>query len=177
MHDIARLGVCAELTDLRVVGSLRPPQIVPVLSAPAGVNFLPMEPEQARGPRGRANLGTFRPHESQLATFQATAEQTWAPGQALGEMLGYLDRVEGFTDSDLTAFGVQRRMRRLTSILRAALARSQSVGLDPQRLNGLFTALAKHDELLSVEWTVGGPSAKSARDLIRLEITYLASGN
>jgi hypothetical protein len=133
--------------------------------------------EQAPRPHGQTNPGASGPREPPFAAVQAPAGETWAPGQALGEILGYLDRVEGFTGSDLTAFGVRRRMRRLTSILRAATARSQWAGLDSQRLNGLFTALAKHDEILSTEWTASGPSAKSARDLIRLEITYLASGN
>jgi hypothetical protein len=92
-------------------------------------------------------------------------------------MLGYLDRVEGFTGSDLTAFCVQRRLRQLTAALRAAVARSRAAGLDPGRLGGLFTALAEHDNLLTTEWSVAGPLAKAAREMIRLEITYLASSS
>ena len=67
-------------------------------------------------------------------------------------------------------------MRWLTAVLRAAVRRSQAIGLDPDRLNGIFSALTGHDSLLSSEGTVMGPSAKAARDMIRLEIAYLGSG-
>ena len=56
-------------------------------------------------------LDRAEPFESQLRRVRRRTEENWTPGQALGEMLSYLDRVERFTASDLTAACVQRRMR------------------------------------------------------------------
>lgn len=111
--------------------------------------------------------------ECRLRMVRRDAEAGWTPGQALGEILSYLDRVEHFTESDITASFVQRRMRWLTSVLQAAGRRAGFIGLDPTQLNGVFSALTRHDVFLSSERTVVGPSARAARDLIRLEISYL----
>jgi hypothetical protein len=114
--------------------------------------------------------------ESRLRQVRQDAEESWLPGQALGEILSYLRRVEHFTNSGLTMLCVQRRMRWLTAVLQAAARRSQAIGLDREMLNGIFNALAEHDSLLSSEGTVSGPSTKAARDVIRLEIAYLEFG-
>ena len=114
--------------------------------------------------------------ERRLLKLQVDAEHRWTPGQALGEILSYLDRVEDFSESNLTTFFVQQRMQWLTQMLRVGVQRALAIGLDPARLNGVFGALAKHDALLTAERAVTVPSVKAARDLIRLEISYLTSG-
>jgi hypothetical protein len=124
---------------------------------------------------GWAGPHYHRRQECRLRAVRREAEATWTPGQALGEILCYLDRVEYFTNSEVTASSVQQRMRWLTSVLAAAVQRTQFIGLDPGRLDGIFSALAKHDTFLDDEQTVSGSHAKATRDLVRLEISYLTS--
>jgi hypothetical protein len=112
----------------------------------------------------------------QLREVRRNAEDFWTPGQALGEILAYLARIEHFTGVELTASSVQRRMRWLTSVLHAAAQRAEAAGLEPGQLTGIFSALDRHDALLSSKRTVVGPPARAARDLIRVEIAYLAPG-
>lgn len=111
--------------------------------------------------------------ELNLYAVRRDAEEKWTPGQALGEILGYLNRVENFTESESSAFAVQRRMRWLSSILKAAVKRTRLAGLDPVRLTGIFRALEAYDIALSVERTVTAPSARAACQLIHLEASYL----
>jgi hypothetical protein len=133
----------------------------------------PKHAEQMRQLVSRPASDDLEPFESRLRQAWRDAEESWMPGQAIGEILSYLDRVEFFTGSDLTASSVQRRMRWLTAVLRESVRRAQDIGLDPGRLTGIFSALSGHDALLSSERTVAGFSAKAARDLIRLEVAYL----
>jgi hypothetical protein len=114
--------------------------------------------------------------EHRIDRVQVSADNRWTPGQALGEIIGYLDRVEGFTGSNVTACFVQQRMQRLTRMLYSGVRRAQTIGLDPEQLEGVFGALAKHDARLAAERAVTAPSVKAARDMIRLEISYLSSG-
>ena len=114
--------------------------------------------------------------ELNLHAVRRDAEENWTPGQALGEILGYLNRVENFTESESSAVAAQRRMRWLSLVLQAAVQRTKLVGLDPARLTGIFRALEAYDIALSVERTVAAPSARSACQLIRLEVSYLVPG-
>jgi len=111
--------------------------------------------------------------ELNLHAVRRYAEENWTPGQALGEILGYLNRVENFTESESSAFAAQRRMRWLSLVLQAAVQRTRLAGLDPARLIGIFRALEAYDIALSVERTVAAPSARAACQLIRLEVSYL----
>jgi hypothetical protein len=126
-----------------------------------------------RDPGGRPALDQPETFENQLRWVRQDAKANWTPGQALGEILSYLDRVEYFTASSLTASFVRRRMRWLTAVLAAAVQRAQVIGLDPRLLGGVFSALGEHDALLRAERTVAGVSAKAARDMIRLEVAYM----
>ncbi len=132
-----------------------------------------MDAERMGRRRGRASYDYRGRIECQLRAVRRDAEAGWTPGQALGEILSYVNRVEHFTKSDVTASSVQKRMRCLTYVLQAAVQRTQLIGLDPGQLDGVFSALARHDVSLSSEQTVAGSHAKVARDLIRLEISYL----
>ena len=111
--------------------------------------------------------------ELNLHVVRREAEESWTPGQALGEIIGYLNRVENFTESESSALAAQRRMRWLSRVLQAAVQRARLAGLDPVRLTGIFRALEAYDIALSVERTVAAPSARSACQLIRLEVSYL----
>jgi len=113
--------------------------------------------------------------ECRLRRLRYEAEHSWTPGQALGEILDYLDRIEGFTDSNFATFCVQKRMQWLTEVLHAGLQRALAIGLDAERLKGVFDALSRHDVVLNTEQAVTAPSVKDARDLIRFEISYLTS--
>jgi hypothetical protein len=109
----------------------------------------------------------------QLPELQIEAQFNWTPGQVLGEIISYLDRVEGFKESNLATVVVRQRMQRLTRMLSASVERSLKSGLDPMRLEGIFRALAQYDDLLSGK-TATGPASKAARDLVRIEISYLS---
>jgi hypothetical protein len=87
--------------------------------------------------------------ELNVHAVRRDAEEKWTPGQALGEILGYLNRVENFTESESSAFAVQRRMRWLSFILKAAVQRTKLAGLDPVRLTGIFRALEAYNIALS----------------------------
>ena len=56
----------------------------------------------------RSNLA-FTLHAAERA-----AEENWTPGQAMGEILEYLNRVEGFTAAESSASAARKRMRWLT---------------------------------------------------------------
>jgi len=115
----------------------------------------------------RSNLA-FTLHAAERA-----AEESWTPGQAMGEILEYLNRVEGFTAAESSASAARKRMRWLTCVLAAAVQRAQRAGLDPARLGGLFRALRSYDDALGAERTVAAPAARAAGELIRLEVSYL----
>jgi hypothetical protein len=132
-----------------------------------------MRTEQMRHADGFPSSRQVSSFESVLDRVRREAEENWTPGQALGEILSYLDRIDYFTATDLTASWVQSRMRWLTSVLRVAVERAQAIGLDPGLMNGVFSALYEHDWILGAERTVVGQSAKVARDLIRFEVAYL----
>lgn len=104
---------------------------------------------------------------------QRDAEENWTPGQALGEILAYLNRVDNFTESESAALAVQKRMRWLSAVLQAAGRRARPMGLDPAQLTEIFRALGAYDIALGVERTVTAPSARAACQLIRLEASYL----
>lgn len=99
----------------------------------------------------------------------------WTPGQVLGELLTYLDRLETFTGSGLSASWAQKRINWLTETLNASVERSTSIGLDAEQLSGIFIALKNHDALLKAERTLTAQSVKAARDLIRLEVSVLTT--
>ena len=132
-----------------------------------------MSAEQMRFPGIRSAVRYSEQVDCRLHEIRREAEESWAPGQALGEILSYVDRIEDFIDSEVAASFAQTRMRWLTAVLQSAAWRAQAIGLDPERLKGIFGALARHDALLSSERTLAGSAARAARDLIRLEITYL----
>jgi hypothetical protein len=114
--------------------------------------------------------------ELNLHGVRRDAEENWTPGQALGEMLVYLNRVDNFTESESAALDVQKRMRWLSAVLQAAGQRAKHAGLDPAQLTEIFRALEVYDIALSVERTVTAPSARAACELIRLEVSYLVPG-
>ncbi len=115
--------------------------------------------------------------ERQHREMQAAEKESWTPGQAFGVILDYLDRMEDFTGSRSSAQWAQSRMQELTEALHRSVERTvATLGLDPERLNGVFNALAKHNELLSTERSIAAPQVKAARDLIRLEISYAIPG-
>jgi hypothetical protein len=124
-------------------------------------------------PQPPADASALTASLDHLREVRRNAKENWTPGQALGEILSYLARIEHFTASELTASSVQRRLRWLTAVLHAAVRRAEAAGLEPGQLKGVLSALRRHDVLLSSERTVAGPSARAARDLIRLEISYL----
>jgi hypothetical protein len=126
---------------------------------------------------GSSALRRIRSLDSRLRRVRWEAEHDWTPGDALGEILSYLDRIEHFTDSALTASRVRRRILWLLFVLQTAVERAGSIGLDPDLMSGVYTALLNHDSLLATERTVAGTSAKVARALIRLEIVYLGHGS
>jgi hypothetical protein len=111
--------------------------------------------------------------ELNLHGIRRDAEENWTPGQALGEILVYLNRVDNFTESESAALDVQKRMRWLSAVLQAAGQRAKLAGLDPAQLTEIFRALEAYDIALSVERTVTAPSAWAACQLIRLEVSYL----
>lgn len=111
--------------------------------------------------------------ELNLHAVRRDAEENWTPGQALGEILAYLNRVDNFTESEAAAFAVQKRMRWLSAVLQAAGQRAKLAGLDPAQLTEIFRALGAYDIALSVERAVTTPSARAACQLIRLEVSYL----
>lgn len=119
---------------------------------------------------GQKNLGL------NLQTVRRDAEENWTPGQALGEILVYLNRVENFTESESAALAAQKRMRWLSAVLQAAGQRARLAGLDPAQLTEIFRALGAYDIALSVERTVTAPSTRAACQLIRLEVSYLIPG-
>lgn len=135
-----------------------------------------MDTDRLRRRSGPAGLDRRNRLEYGLRMARRDAEESWTPGQALGEILRYLDRVEHFTESGTTASCAQKRMRWLTSVLQAAVLRTQCAGLSAAEVHGVFCALIAHDAALSAETSVRSPSAKAARDLIRLEVSYLVSG-
>jgi hypothetical protein len=114
--------------------------------------------------------------ELNLHAVRRDAEENWTPGQALGEILVYLNRVNNFTESESAALDVQRRMRWLSAVLQAAGQRAKLAGLDPAQLTEIFRALEAYDIALSVERTFTAPSARAACELIRLEVSYLVPG-
>lgn len=119
-------------------------------------------------------MGTKRKDlELNLRTVRHNTEENWTPGQALGEILGHLNRVENFTESESAAYSAQQRMRLLSSALQEAVQRAKLTGLDPARLTGIFRALEAYNIALSVERTVAAPSVHAACQLIRLEVSYL----
>jgi hypothetical protein len=126
---------------------------------------------------GFSALHQARLLDSQLRRVRWEAEHDWTPGEALGEILSYLDRIEHFTASGLTASRVRRRMLWLLFVLQTAVERARAIGLDPDLIGGVYAALYNHDSVLAIERTVTGDSAKAARALIRLEIAYLGPGN
>ena len=107
-----------------------------------------------------------------LRTFQADAESTWTPGQALGEISAHLAPVESFPGTVATADCFLTRTRRLTRVLRAAAQRSEAAVPD-LNLDGVLSALQRHDSLTTAEGTVQAPSMREARDLVRMEISYV----
>src|SRR6516164_8351724 len=109
--------------------------------------------------------------ELNLHAVRRDAEENWTPGQALGEILVYLNRVDNFTESESAALAVQKRMRWLSAVLQAAGQRAKLAGLDPAQLTEIFRALGAYDIALSVERTVTAPSARAACQLIRLEVS------
>jgi len=111
--------------------------------------------------------------ELNLHAVRRDAEENWTPGQALGEILVYLNRVDNFTESESAALAVQKRMRWLSAVLQAAGQRAKLAGLDPAQLTEIFRALGAYDIALSVERTVTAPSARAACQFIRLEVSYL----
>jgi len=123
----------------------------------------------------RAHLGHLQEAERALSELQSAAEFSWTPGEALGEILNYLDRMEGFTESDFANFAIQQRMRWLTRVLSLSISRSPVTRSDPGRLDGILYALAHYDALLTARCAEKGPSLRAARDLIRLEASYLTS--
>jgi hypothetical protein len=111
--------------------------------------------------------------ELNLHAVRRDAEENWTPGQALGEILAYLNRVDNFTESESATLAVQKRMRWLSAVLQTAGQRAKLAGLDPAQLTEIFRALGAYDIALSVERTVTSPSARAACQLIRLEVSYL----
>lgn len=111
--------------------------------------------------------------ELNLNAVRHDAEENWTPGQALGEILAYLNRVDNFTESESAALAVRKRMRWLSAVLQAAGQRARPAGLDPAQLTEIFRALGAYDIALGVECTVTAPSARAACQLIRLEVSYL----
>jgi hypothetical protein len=126
---------------------------------------------------GNSNSQSYFAHlesaEFQFRRIEREAKVSWTPGEVLGELLTYLDRLESFTESDISASWAQKRICWLTTTLNESVQRSLVVGLDPEKLRGIFSALRRHDALLSSERTLMAPSVKSARDLIRLEVAFL----
>jgi hypothetical protein len=116
---------------------------------------------------GQRNL-QLNPH-----AVRRNAEENWTPGQALGEILAYLNRVDNFTESESAALAVQKRMRWLSAVLQAAGQRAKLAGLDPAQLTEVFRALGAYDIALSVERTVTAPSVRAACQVICLEVSYL----
>jgi hypothetical protein len=92
-------------------------------------------------------------------------------------MLDYLDRVDTFANSKVTASCVKRQLDWLSEVLYAAERRAVLSGLRPGRLEGVFQAIAKHDALLAIDGAVAAPRVRAARDILRFEISYLASSN
>lgn len=68
----------------------------------------------------------------------------------------------------------------LTRVLRAAAQRSEAAVPD-LNLDGVLSAIQRHDSLTTAGGTVQAPSVRGARDLVQLEISYVlpppASGN
>ena len=102
------------------------------------------------------------------------AEATWTPGEALGEIILQLNRVDSFPATSSAAEHAQRRMRWLTGILAAAARRALGAGLDLD-FSGVLGALQQHEAALAGEPNVQAPRARAARELIRLEISLLLS--
>ncbi len=107
-----------------------------------------------------------------LRKAQQVAESAWTPGEALGEIIAHLARVESFSGTAVTAEHVRARTRQLAERLRAAARRAEAAGLG-LNLGGVFGALEWHDLMLERERTVQTPSVRAARDLVRLEISWL----
>jgi hypothetical protein len=123
--------------------------------------------------RGDAMRSGQKKLELNLHAVRREAEENWTPGQVLGEILVYLNRVDNFTESESAAIAVQKRMRWLSAVLQTAGRRAKLAGLDPTQLSDLFRALVAYDIALSVERTVTAPSVRAACQLIRLEVSYL----
>ena len=135
---------------------------------------MPAEVELSKGLHRQPSSSDYlEAAERQLREIQRDAEENWTPGQAFGVILDYLDRVEDFSGSSETALQVKSRMRWLTKVLHGGVERAIAIGLDPNRLNGVFDALVEHDALLSTERSIAAPSVIAARELIRLEISYI----
>jgi hypothetical protein len=109
----------------------------------------------------------------QLSDLQIEAQFNWTPGQVLGEIVSYLDRIEGFTVSGFAITVIRQRMQWLTRMLSASVERALEGGLEPARLEGIFEALSQYDDLLSGQ-SVAESSSKVARELVRMEISYFS---
>jgi hypothetical protein len=112
----------------------------------------------------------------QLPELQIEAQFNWTPGQVLGEIVSYLDRVEGFKESNRTTTIVRQRMQWFTQMLSASTERALKSGLDPAGLESIFEALSQYDDLLSGQTVAESPS-RAVRDLVRMEISYLSPDN
>ena len=84
--------------------------------------------------------------------------------------------MDQFTGAESSALAARKRMRWLSSVLRAAVQRASLVGLDPARMTEIFRALEAYDIALSVGGTVATPATLAASQVIRLEVSYVMPG-
>lgn len=128
----------------------------------------------------KSAIGSRRNHALQrvgelLESLENDAEQDWTPGRACGELVEYVDRIEGFTDSRQTARQVQIRLGWFSTIIQQSVMRSVSAGVLADAAFPVIEAIDKHDDVLRINPNVTTGAARAARDLIRLEVSYLTT--
>jgi hypothetical protein len=130
-----------------------------------------MDTKMVKGSNRRSFYRYLESAEGRLNRLEQEARAGWTPGQILGELLTYIDRLENFTPSSVSASWAQKRMKSLTEALSESVQRNVAIGLEADELNAIFDALKGHDALLSAERSLATPAVKEARNLIRLEIS------
>lgn len=112
----------------------------------------------------------------QRHALEQEAASAWTPGQVFGELLRYLDHVEAFNDTTLNCRTARQQLERRTNLLQLTVDRSVEADIvDAQIFDGLFAVLAHLDEILVNPFALFSTGAAAARELVRLEIRFLAT--
>lgn len=114
--------------------------------------------------------------QQELRELTEASETAWTPGQVCGAIVAYLDRAENFSSSTESAIDMRKRLQCLTRALYKSTGRIPGLGCAIERFDGLYIALAEHDETLSRELSLKATSVRAARDLVRLEVAFVTAG-